>query len=97
MSFWQTAPGVFYGEVTYIATLEDASTTEGFELVAIPDFVQKSGDTIPFKEERAYAASTPWSISTQCECPELLMQWCNYMYTDEGALLCNYGLEGESF
>ena len=89
--------GVFYGEVPYIATLEDASTTEGFELVAIPDFVQKSGDTIPFKEERAYAASTPWSISTQCECPELLMQWCNYMYTDEGALLCNYGLEGESF
>ena len=89
--------GVFYAEVTYIATLEDASNTEGFELVAIPDFVQKSGDTIPFKEERAYAASTPWSISTQCECPELLMQWCNYMYTDEGALLCNYGIEGESF
>ncbi len=89
--------GVFYAEVTFIATLEDASNTEGFELVAIPDFVQKSGDTIPFKEERAYAASTPWSISTQCECPELLMQWCNYMYTDEGALLCNYGIESESF
>lgn len=89
--------GVFYAEVTYMATLEDASNTEGFELVAIPDFVQKSGDTIPFKEERAYAASTPWSISTQCQCPELLMQWCNYMYTDEGALLCNYGIEGESF
>ena len=89
--------GVFYAEVTYIATLEDASNTEGFELVAIPDLVRNSGDTIPFKEERAYAASTPWSISTQCECPELLMQWCNYMYTDEGALLCNYGIEGESF
>lgn len=89
--------GVFYAEVTFMATLEDASNTEGFELVAIPDFVQNSGDTIPFKEERAYAASTPWSISTQCECPELLMQWCNYMYTDEGALLCNYGIEGESF
>ena len=89
--------GVFYGEVTYIATLEDASNTEGFELVAIPDLVRSSGDQIPFKEERAYAASTPWSISTQCDCPELLMQWCNYMYTDEGALLCNYGIEGESF
>lgn len=89
--------GVFYAEVTFMATLEDASNTEGFELVAIPDFVRNSGDTIPFKEERAYAASTPWSISTQCECPDLLMQWCNYMYTDEGALLCNYGIEGESF
>ncbi len=89
--------GMFYGEVTFMATLEDASNTEGFELVAMPDLVRNSGDTIPFKEERAYAASTPWSISSQCECPELLMQWCNYMYTDEGALLCNYGIEHESF
>lgn len=89
--------GVFYGEVTYIATLKNSTTDPNFELVALPDFVQNPGDTIPFKEERAYAASTPWSISTQCDCPELLMQWCNYMYTDEGALLCNYGLEGESF
>lgn len=89
--------GVFYGEVTFMATLGNASTTEGFELVAVPDFVKNAGDTIPFKEERAYAASTPWSISSQCDCPELLMQWCNYMYTDEGALLCNYGIQGESF
>ena len=56
--------GVFYAEVTYIATLEDASNTEGFELVAIPDFVRNPGDTIPFKEERAYAASTPWYHTT---------------------------------
>ena len=89
--------GVFYGEVTFIATLEDASNTEGFELVAIPDLVKEKGGTIPFQEERAYAASTPWSISTQCDYPELAMQFCNYMYTDEGAVLCNYGLEHESF
>lgn len=89
--------GVFYAEVTYIATLEDASNTEGFELVAIPDLVLEKGDTIPFQEERAYAASTPWSISTQCDYPELAMQFCNYMYTDEGAVLCNYGIEHESF
>lgn len=89
--------GVFYGEVTFIATLKNASNDPNFELVAMPDLVKNPGDTIPFKEEREYAASTPWSISSQCECPELLMQWCNYMYTDEGTLLCNYGIEGESF
>ena len=89
--------GVFYGEVTFMATLKNSSNDENFRLVAIPDFVKNSGDTIPFKEERSYTAATPWSISSQCECPELLMQWCNYMYTDEGALLCNYGIEGESF
>jgi putative aldouronate transport system substrate-binding protein len=89
--------GVFYGEVTFIATLGNSSTTEGFDLEAVPDFVQESGGTIPFQDESSYSASTPWSISTQCEDPELLMKWCNYMYTDEGALLCNYGIEGESF
>ena len=25
------------------------------------------------------------------------MRWCNYLYTDEGALLANYGIEHESF
>lgn len=89
--------GFFYGEVTFIATLADASNTEGFELVAIPDLVRNSGDTIPFNAERTYTAATPWSISTQCEEPELAMQFCNYMYTDDGAVLCNYGIEGESF
>ena len=89
--------GMFYGEVTFIATLEDASNTEGFELVAMPDLVKEKGGTIDFKEEREYAASTPWSISTQCEYPELAMQYVNYMYTDEGAVLCNYGIENESF
>lgn len=89
--------GVFYGEVTFIATLKNSSSDPNFDLVALPDFVKEPGGTIPFKEEREYAASTPWSISSQCECPELLMQWCNYMYTDEGALLCNYGIEHESF
>ena len=89
--------GVFYGEVTFIATLQNSSNDPKFNLTAVPDFVRKPGDTIPFKEERSYTAATPWSISSQCQYPELLMQWCNYMYTDEGALLCNYGLEGESF
>jgi putative aldouronate transport system substrate-binding protein len=89
--------GVFYGEVTFIATLQNSSSDENFRLVANPDFVQNEGDTIPFQDESTYSASTPWSISTQCEYPELLMQWCNYMYTDEGALLCNYGIENESF
>ena len=89
--------GFFYGEVTFIATLQNASTEEGFELVAIPDLVKEKGGKIEFKEERTYAAATPWSISTQCEYPELAMQWVNYMYTDEGAVLCNYGIENESF
>ena len=89
--------GVFYGEVIYMAAYQNQSTDPNFRLTANPDFVQNKGDLLPFSDERSYAAATPWSISTQCEDPELLMRWCNYLYTDEGALLANYGIEGESF
>ncbi len=91
--------GFFYAEVTFMASLAKASDDPDFELVAIPDLVTEKGGTIPFDvdEEQEYTAATPWSITTGSEYPELLMQWCNYLYTDDGALLCNYGIENESF
>lgn len=89
--------GVFFGEVTYMASLEATSTDENFTLSAMANPVKKKGDTIPFKQASDYNAATPWSISTACDDVELAVRWCNYMYTDEGAVLCNYGLEGESF
>jgi putative aldouronate transport system substrate-binding protein len=38
-----------------------------------------------------------WAVTTGCEDPELLIQMIDYLYSDEGALLCNYGIEGETF
>ena len=89
--------GVFFGEVIYMASISGNYTNGEMHLVAIPDFVKNKGDLLPFGDERSYTAATPWSITTQCEDPELLMRWCNYLYTDDGALLANYGIEGESF
>ena len=89
--------GIFYGEVIFMASLQAQSADLDFRLTANPDFVKNKGDQIPFATESSYTAYIPWSISTQCEDPELLMRWCNYLYTDEGALLANYGIEGESF
>ena len=89
--------GIFYGEVIYIASYQNQSSDPNFRLVANPDFVKNKGDLIPFSDERSYTVATPWSITTQCDDPELLMRWCNYLYTDEGALLANYGIEHESF
>lgn len=89
--------GMFYGEVTFIATLKKSSSDPDFELVAMPDLVLNKGDKIPFKDEFDYMVATPWSVSTSCDCPDLVMKWCNYLYTDDGALLSNYGIEDKSF
>ena len=37
-----------------------------------------------------------FSISSTCEQPELVCQWQNYFWTTEGALMVNFGVEGES-
>ncbi len=37
------------------------------------------------------------SISTNCEDVQLACQWLDYFWTEEGQLLCNYGIEGEGF
>ena len=34
-------------------------------------------------------------ISTCCADPELALQWLDYHFSEEGSLLCQYGLEGE--
>jgi putative aldouronate transport system substrate-binding protein len=37
------------------------------------------------------------TISSQCKNPEVLMRWFDYLYTEEGSLLANYGIENLSY
>ncbi|NLM62119.1 MAG: hypothetical protein GX193_08600 [Clostridiales bacterium] len=36
-------------------------------------------------------------VSTQCERPDLAVRWLDWRYSWEGAVTCEYGIEGESF
>jgi len=36
------------------------------------------------------------TISTNCDSPEILLQWLDFFYTEEGARIANYGIEGEA-
>lgn len=37
------------------------------------------------------------AITTKCRYPELAAKYLDYLYTDEGHILANFGIEGESF
>ena len=37
------------------------------------------------------------AITTACENPEAAAQWLDYLYSDEGNLLKNYGVEGDTY
>ena len=38
-----------------------------------------------------------FAITSRCREPEKLVAWVNYLYTEEGALMAQYGLEGEEY
>ena len=38
-----------------------------------------------------------FAITSACAAPEKLVQWVNALYTEEGAILAQYGVEGEEF
>ena len=60
--------------------------------------VIKEGDTIKYRL-KTFRARPPYAmaITTECETPEIALQFLNYGYTEEGWMLFNYGLEGETY
>jgi len=69
-----------------------------YNLTALKYPVLKKGDT-PFFGQREHAAalSLTASISTQCDDIEAAAKVLDYAYSEEGLLLFNFGIEGESY
>lgn len=87
--------GIWFGDVSQMQSYDDSATDAGFHCVAITDPVQKEGDVTHFDSDRT--GLTSYSVAATCENPETVMEWVNYWFTDEGVLLANYGVEGESY
>ena len=65
---------------------------------AISQPVLKAGDVNHFSErsDRVQAGSD-WTITTACENPEIAAMMLDYLYSEEGIMLTNYGIEGVSY
>lgn len=66
----------------------------GFEVVAIAPPADQFGNVV---ERTTRYPSGGWGISSTCEDPVTLIKFMDYMFTDEGAELMNWGIEGETF
>lgn len=90
---------LWWGETSYISQYEEDATDEGFKIAAIQDAVKEAGDQTHFAQTNFGRVSSAAYvvISTACEYPEIAMQWMDYRYTQEGYLLANYGVEGETY
>lgn len=88
------ASGVWWGMYTMASAYE--ATDENMVVSALASPKLNAEDTLHLR-----MADSPdgigVSIAADCEYPEIAMQLIDYLYTEEGALFANYGIEGESF
>ena len=75
-------------------------TDDAFEMRVMP-YVSASGTTEnhlgPETLTDTMKDNDPWAFSTECDDIEPLLQMVEFMFSDEGYLLTNYGVEGETY
>lgn len=73
---------------------------DGFQAIGVPNLMLTEGEpTYVFGNEyTTYITSNSDSVVTgACEQPEKVLAWMDYIFSQEGILLTNYGIEGLSF
>lgn len=69
-----------------------------FDLVPAPHPTLNKGETPKFMQKE-FNVSQNYSaaITSQCKQVEVAVKWLDYLYSDEGRLLLNFGIEGTSY
>ena len=94
-----TAGNTLFGNGNSNAQTLQEAAVNGIELMAIPFPKKDASDTIKVFGQGTIVRSNAWSVSTQCsdETLENIIALVEYIFSDEGTLLFNYGVEGEGF
>ncbi len=89
--------GLWYTDQGLIADYKTKANDPNFQAVAITDAVKTAGDKTHLGKDLTPLQSMGICITDKCKNIELAVKWNDYLYTDEGSLLANYGVEGTSY
>ena len=90
--------GFFNEDVASIAGYYSTTTNPDFELAPVGQIRMNEGDVLDTGYIGVKAADKySLSISTQCERVDLAVQYMDYLFSDEGFVMANYGIEGETY
>lgn len=79
----------------YITTMADQDPK--YDLVGVP-YPSKEKGGKAFSGQKDFPVMNPgWGITTACKEVEIATQWLDYGYGEEGHMLYNFGIEGESY
>ena len=86
--------GAWFSMYTMPSLYEQSAEGMNVAPVAVP--VQNEGDDAHLRVVNQTVKACI-AIAADCEYPEIAMQYLDYLFTEEGSLLANYGTENESF
>ena len=85
---------IYTGIPNHAAQSEDPN----IHVVAVPSPVEKAGDVIPFNRTGGYVGVPGWGVTTACKDPIPFLKAFDYLYTEEGRLLGDFGgIEGDTY
>lgn len=84
---------IWSGMVTNMTNYYGSAPDESFEVVPTVITLDGGKDHITLATRSQDAVS----ISTACQNVEIALGWLNYWFTDEGTMLYNYGMEGDTY
>ena len=88
--------GVFNEDVASITSY--TNNVEGMELRALPAPLQEAGEKLKMAPKAALAATlNTLSVAESCEYKEEALQFLDYLFSEDGSVLANWGIEGETY
>ena len=89
--------GVWYTcNLTRIGVLEESAADPNFSALAFSD-VSVNGERVHCAKLQNMWNPDAWSITTACDDPASICKYVDYLYSRDGVVLCNYGVEGYTY
>ena len=89
--------GVWYGTAAQAISYMISSSADPNMRVTGVTGLTKDGSVAHVGESGSMFDSHLWSVTTVCQDPEIICRYIDYVYSEDGILLANYGVEGETF
>ena len=90
--------GIFFISSRKLASVTALSEIDGSEIALLQDPVLSQGQTSHLTPERASVVYGPgFSVSVDCQHPELAVRFIDYFYSENGIRLTNYGKQGSTY
>lgn len=90
------AIGAWFHMYTMPSTFSFAEGSDQAEVVAVAPPKVHVQDEGHIRMQDSYVDSY-FTITSSCKHPDIALRWMDYLFSEEGALLANYGLEGETY